>query len=87
MPTRKTGISGTTIHDCAQNRGLTRPVAVHLSIDAPARCRGVGQSLRYNSAFAIKPKEHSTMEAERINAIGNKIADLAARGAELRRYL
>jgi hypothetical protein len=27
------------------------------------------------------------MEAERINAIGNKIADLAQRGAELRRYL
>jgi hypothetical protein len=29
----------------------------------------------------------SNMEAERINAIGNKIADLAARGTELRRYL
>jgi len=28
-----------------------------------------------------------TMEAERINAIGNQIADLAQRGAELRRYL
>jgi hypothetical protein len=31
--------------------------------------------------------QKQTMEAERINAIGNKIADLAQRGAELRRYL
>jgi hypothetical protein len=60
---------------------------VHCGADAPARCPGFGQALRYNCAFAIKPKDHSTMEAERINAIGNKIADLAARGTELRRYL
>jgi hypothetical protein len=60
---------------------------VHAGKDAPPRCPGFERSLRYNPAFAIKPKDHSTMEAERINAIGNKIADLAARGTELRRYL
>ena len=48
-----------------------------------------GMALRYNCPLASgrKQKEQRTMEAERINAIGNKIADLAARGDELRRYL
>jgi hypothetical protein len=36
---------------------------------------------------SLSQMQKQTMEAERINAIGNKIADLAQRGAELRRYL
>jgi hypothetical protein len=43
--------------------------------------------LRYNSRFESSRKNKNIMEAERINAIGNKIADLAQRGDELRRYL
>lgn len=49
--------------------------------------RGRRMPLRYNPAFGFRLKRKIIMEAERINAIGNKIADLAARGTELRRYL
>lgn len=49
--------------------------------------RGLCMPLRYNPAFGFRLKRKIIMEAERINAIGNKIADLAARGTELRRYL
>ena len=35
----------------------------------------------------LKYPEKSTMEAEHINSISNKLDDLAQRAAELRRYL
>lgn len=34
-----------------------------------------------------EPARGTTMEAERLNAISNKLADLKARELELRRYL
>jgi len=41
---------------------------------------------RYNARFSEIPRSPS-MEAERKNAIALKLADLAERGRELRRYL
>jgi peptide chain release factor 2 len=38
------------------------------------------------TGFIQNDRSHS-MEAERLNAIAEKLADLAARGRELRRYL
>lgn len=38
----------------------------------------------YNSLFL---SGHRTMDAEQINAISNRLSDLSARAAELRRYL
>lgn len=47
---------------------------------------GTPSSCRYNAWFsALSPEPY--MEAERKNAIAEKLADLAARGRELRRYL
>jgi hypothetical protein len=37
--------------------------------------------------FAIPAPESQTMEAERVNAISNLLADLDRRTLELRRYL
>jgi peptide chain release factor 2 len=41
---------------------------------------------RYNARFS-RFRRSLAMEAERQNAIAEKLADLAARGRELRRYL
>jgi hypothetical protein len=41
----------------------------------------------YTFAPAQTEIETTSMEAERINAIAEKLTDLAARGSELRRYL
>jgi peptide chain release factor 2 len=43
-------------------------------------------SRRYNARFS-RFRRSLAMEAERQNAIAEKLADLAARGRELRRYL
>jgi hypothetical protein len=42
---------------------------------------GSGYNQRFNE-FASR-----TMEAERLNAVANRIADLSSRGQDLRRYL
>ena len=39
----------------------------------------------YNQA--LSSRAGTVMEAERINAVANRIADLAGRGEQLRRYL
>jgi hypothetical protein len=41
-------------------------------------------TVAYNSLFGLRK---IVMEAERVNAIANQLADLAQRAAELRRYL
>ncbi len=43
------------------------------------------QRSAYN--WALSPHAGTVMEAERINAVANRIADLAGRGEQLRRYL
>jgi hypothetical protein len=35
----------------------------------------------------LAPRAGTVMEAERINAVANRIADLSGRGEQLRRYL
>lgn len=53
----------------------------------PSRFTGVGRSVpRYNSPL-FRAESRINMEAERINQIANRIADLESRGQELRRYL
>lgn len=62
---------------------------------APARCATIQAHQRGAPGLSglsgiiqtLNLIQKLTMEAERINAIGNQIADLAQRGAELRRYL
>lgn len=46
--------------------------------------RGLVPVPRYNRPFS---REESSMEAERLNLIANRLADLDSRGQELRRYL
>jgi hypothetical protein len=41
----------------------------------------------YNARFLRFSAEAPTMEAEQLNAIANRIADLEKRSSELRRYL
>ena len=46
--------------------------------------RGATPAVAYNYLFGLRKL---AMEAERVNAIANQLADLAQRAAELRRYL
>jgi len=57
---------------------------IHAGFPAPAAGEGQGPSA-YNS----RPDYEAgiIMEAERINAVANRIADLRGRGEQLRRYL
>jgi hypothetical protein len=59
---------------------------------APSATAGAanGAEARARSAYNSKlspAQEKNLMEAERINAVANRIADLSGRGEQLRRYL
>ncbi len=63
----------------AASAGSTRGGTAH----APYQCIAT-RAVAYNSLFGLR---NIAMEAERVNAIANQLADLAQRAAELRRYL
>jgi hypothetical protein len=44
-------------------------------------------ALRSAYNLRLSPHAGTVMEAERINAVANRIADLTGRGEQLRRYL
>ena len=50
-----------------------------------ANAAEAGVRSAYNSRFS--PHAGTVMEAERINAVANRIADLSGRSEQLRRYL
>ena len=52
-------------------------------------CLQAGAESRVRNAYNLHLSPHAgtVMEAERINAVANRIADLSGRGEQLRRYL
>ena len=48
---------------------------------------GTEDTLRGAYNRRLSPRAGTVMEAERINAVANRIADLAGRSEQLRRYL
>lgn len=50
-------------------------------------CRRSGSVGVYNAKFIHHPSRALIMEAEQLNAIENRLADLGQRATELRRYL
>jgi len=57
----------------------------HFAYTIKANGAKVAVRSAYNSS--LSPHAGIAMEAERINAVANRIADLSGRGEQLRRYL
>jgi len=66
---------------------ISRPVAAPRRTGDPARPATPEPSCAARIIYVFRPLQEPVMEAERINAVANRIADLSGRGEQLRRYL